>query len=117
VDDHLSNHGFLHVGHGRWRLAPAFDLNPFPDKGREPKTWLTEETGPTGAIQDAMQAASYFHLDKAGSLRILGEVYRAVSQWRKVARSVAVGMTSAELKAFERAFEHEETANARRLLA
>jgi len=45
VDDHLNNHGFLHVGHGQWRLAPAFDLNPFPDKGRDPKTWLTEETG------------------------------------------------------------------------
>jgi serine/threonine-protein kinase HipA len=22
VDDHLNNHGFLHMGHGQWRLAP-----------------------------------------------------------------------------------------------
>lgn len=35
VDDHLQNLGFLYVGQGRWRLAPAFDLNPFPDKDRE----------------------------------------------------------------------------------
>jgi hypothetical protein len=29
-------------------VSRQFDLNPFPDKGRDPKTWLTEETGPTG---------------------------------------------------------------------
>ena len=38
---HLQNHGFLYAGRGQWRLAPAFDLNPFPDKDRELKTWLT----------------------------------------------------------------------------
>jgi hypothetical protein len=30
VDDHLRNHGFLHADRGQWRLAPAFDVNPFP---------------------------------------------------------------------------------------
>jgi serine/threonine-protein kinase HipA len=30
VDDHLLNLGFLAAADGRWRLAPAFDLNPFP---------------------------------------------------------------------------------------
>jgi serine/threonine-protein kinase HipA len=28
VDDHLQNHGFLHVAHGQWRLAPAFRHQP-----------------------------------------------------------------------------------------
>jgi serine/threonine-protein kinase HipA len=46
VDDHLQNHGFLHVAHGQWRLAPAFDINPFPDKEQESKTWLSEQDGP-----------------------------------------------------------------------
>ena len=32
VDDQLQNHGFLHMEHGLWCLAPAFDINPFPDK-------------------------------------------------------------------------------------
>jgi hypothetical protein len=58
----------------------AFDLNPFPDKGRDPKTWLTEETGPTGKIEAALRAASYFHLTDEGALRILGEVHGAVSR-------------------------------------
>ena len=116
VDDHLNNHGFLHVGHGQWRLAPAFDLNPFPDKGRDPKTWLTEGTGPTGRIEDAMRAAAYFHLTDEESLRILGEVYSAVSRWRQVAKDAAVGMTAAESEAFEPAFEHEEAQSAKRRL-
>jgi serine/threonine-protein kinase HipA len=30
-DDHLRNHGFLR-GRGGWRLSPAFDLDPNPDK-------------------------------------------------------------------------------------
>jgi serine/threonine-protein kinase HipA len=32
VDDHLWNLGVLYAGGGLWRLAPAFDLNPFPDR-------------------------------------------------------------------------------------
>jgi len=32
VDDHMRNHGFLHVEKNQWRLSPAFDINPFPDK-------------------------------------------------------------------------------------
>jgi serine/threonine-protein kinase HipA len=117
IDDHLNNHGFLHVGHGQWRLAPAFDLNPFPDKGRDPKTWLTEQTGPTGKIEDALEAASCFHLTDEDALCILGEVHRAVSHWRRVAKNAEVGMTTAETEAFEAAFEHEETRSARRRLA
>src|SRR5260370_21293406 len=114
VDDHLNNHGFLHVGHGQWRLAPAFDLHPFRDKGRDPKTWLTEETGPTGKIEDALRAASYFHLTDEGALRILGEVHSAVSRWRQVARGAVVGMSAAASGAFEAAFVHEETPRAKR---
>ena len=39
VDDHLWNVGVLYAGEGQWRLAPAFDVNPFPDRVRESKTW------------------------------------------------------------------------------
>jgi len=40
VDDHLRNHGFLHVDREFWRLSPAFDINPSPDRVRELKTWI-----------------------------------------------------------------------------
>lgn len=117
VDDHLHNHGFLHVGHGQWQLAPAFDLNPFPDKERELKTWLTEESGPSGSIDDALLAAPFFHLDPGAAARILGEVVRAVMQWQAVAMSPGVEMTSQETDAFVPAFEHEQLDLAKRRLS
>ncbi len=117
VDDHLHNHGFLHVGHGQWQLAPAFDLNPFPDKERELKTWLTEDSGPTGSIEDALAATPFFHIDQSTAQRILGEVVQAVLRWREVAMSPGVDMTIQELDAFVPAFEHEELELAKRRVA
>lgn len=103
VDDHLKNHGFLHAGRGLWRLAPAFDLNPFPHRARELKTWISEDAGPEASL-DALRAASpYFRLASARRDEILGEVRRAVSSWREVGADL--GMSRNELDAFEDAFE------------
>lgn len=116
VDDHLQNHGFLHLGHGQWRLAPAFDINPMPDKDRELKTWLTEESGPTGSIEEAVAAAGHFHLTRQAALDVLATVYRAVLSWREVAVSKEIGMTAREAAEFEPAFEHAELVATKRLL-
>jgi len=116
VDDHLQNHGFLHVGHGQWRLAPAFDINPMPDKDRELKTWLTEDSGPSGSIEEALGAARHFHLTRPQALDVLASVYRAVLNWRDDARTPHVGMTAREVAEFEPAFEHTELAAAKRLV-
>ena len=114
VDDHLRNHGFLHLQHGHWRLAPAFDLNPFPDRVRELKTWISEETGPEASIAGLLSITAYCRLPLPRAKSILREVERAVSQWRDTGR--ALGMTARELKAFEDAFEHPERAAARRAM-
>lgn len=116
VDDHLQNHGFLHVEHGLWRLAPAFDINPFPDKDRESKTWLTEQDGPITDVQMLLARASYFALDEARALAVLGEVYAAVSSWRQVALSPEVGLRTVELDDFAPAFEHKQMDAAAALL-
>ena len=60
VDDHLRNHGFLHVDLGQWRLAPGFDINPFPDRVHELKTWVSEDAGPEATIEALMSALPYF---------------------------------------------------------
>ena len=114
VDDHLRNHGFLHLQHGHWRLAPAFDLNPFPDRIRELKTWISEETGPEATIAGLLSITAYCRLPLPRAKSILREVERAVSQWRDTGR--ALGMTARELKAFEDAFEHPERVAARRAM-
>ncbi|ACF43806.1 type II toxin-antitoxin system HipA family toxin [Pelodictyon phaeoclathratiforme] len=116
VDDHLHNHGFLHVGHGQWRLAPAFDLNPFPDKDQELKTWLTEDTGPVSSIKDVLLVAAQFWLERERALEILRQVYTAVENWRVVALTATVGMEPHDLVDFAPAFEHAQMKLAATLL-
>ena len=116
VDDHLHNLGFLHVENGLWRLAPAFDINPFPDKTNESKTWLSEEDGPITAVSDLMARASYFSLGPDEALAVLAEVVHAVSEWKVVAMSAAVGLKAKETNDFAPAFEHDQMAASRSLL-
>jgi serine/threonine-protein kinase HipA len=106
VDDHLLNHGFLHVEHGKWRLSPAFDLNPFPERVRELKTWISEETGPEASVRALRSVTRYFGLTTTRASRILREVASAVAGWRKTGR--ALGMSKVELDQFAPAFEHPE---------
>ena len=117
VDDHLQNLGFLHQGQGHWRLAPQFDLNPFPDKDRESKTWLSENTGPITSLDMLMAQAAYFSLPPAAALKVLAEVVTAVCDWRTVALDAEVGLSPGELDDFAPAFEHAEMDAARDLLA
>jgi serine/threonine-protein kinase HipA len=111
VDDHLRNHGFLHVDRGQWRLSPAFDVNPFPERARELKTWVSEEAGPEATIEALMSVLAYFRIAPARAREILSLVERAVSQWRAVGRGL--GMTASELDQFAEAFEHDQRAAAR----
>lgn len=115
VDDHLVNHGFLHVDRGQWRLAPAFDLNPFPDRARELKTWISEEAGPRATVEALLSVAPYFRLKSRRAREILAGVEAAVARWREV--GCELGMTDAELEPFTDAFEHGERTAARRALS
>ena len=107
VDDHLQNIGFLYAGSNQWRLSPAFDLNPFPDKDRESKTWLSEDTGPVTSLGQLLDIAPLFLLERHEAERVAAEVARVVSTWREVAVSAEVGLSVGELDAFAPAFEHE----------
>lgn len=116
VDDHLQNIGFLYMGNNQWQLSPAFDINPMPDKDRESKTWLSEDTGPIVSMAQLMSRASQFSLNNAQALTIVGEVVNAVSQWRTVGQSVEVGMIPQELNDFDLAFNHIDLEDARKLI-
>jgi len=116
VDDHLRNHGFLHVARGLWRLAPAFDINPFPDKDRESKTWLSEKDGPITDLRMLLARAAGFALSAEQALGVVAEVHAAVSNWRALASGPQVGLKTAELDDFASAFEHAQMAQAARVL-
>jgi len=112
-DDHLRNHGFLMQTPGRWSLSPAYDLNPVPemDRARVSKTAISESLDePT--IAGALAAATRFGLKPAESKKILGEVFAAVSVWRKTGRQLH--LKAATLDAYASAFDHpllDETRN------
>jgi serine/threonine-protein kinase HipA len=113
VDDHLHNHGFLHAAHGQWRLAPAFDINPFPERARELKTWISEQSGPEASVESLMSICAYCRIDLPKAKSILRFVNQAVGRWRELGREI--GMTALELDQFSDAFEHEQAAAARRI--
>jgi serine/threonine-protein kinase HipA len=116
VDDHVQNHGFLHVENGQWRLAPAFDINPFPDKDQELKLWLDESYGPVDSIEAVVRAAGYFRLDGAGVQRVLGNVHKAITDWKSVARLAEIGMSEQDVEDFAPAFENQQMRIAKTLL-
>ena len=74
LDDHLRNHGFLYARDNKWRLSPAYDLNPVPlvDKARELSTWISEE-GPEADLDIARRAAPFFALKEDQAEGITGD--------------------------------------------
>jgi serine/threonine-protein kinase HipA len=116
IDDHLQNLGFLHITQDKWKLSPAFDINPFPDKDRESKTWLSEEMGPVVDVTQLTENCNYFALTLPKALKVLGEVHQAVANWRTLALSASVGLQRQELDNFAPAFEHDQMEKARGLL-
>ena len=106
VDDHLRNHGFLHEDREFWRLSPAFDINPSPERVREMKTWISEDTGPDMTIDALMSVIAYFRIKSTRAKEILSEVAHAVDNWHAAGRTL--GMSEDELEPFADAFEHSE---------
>jgi serine/threonine-protein kinase HipA len=114
VDDHLRNHGFLHENREFWRLSPAFDINPSPERVRESKTWISEDAGPDMTIDALMSVIAYFRITKARAREILKEVAYSVENWRATGQSI--GMSDEELEPFIDAFEHAERTAAKKLI-
>ena len=87
-DDHLRNHGFLRRSDG-WHLAPAFDLNPMPDK---PEHELAIDAADhTGDLELLVGTADYYRLAPSYAERIVDEVRTAVSAWEGVAAAANLG--------------------------
>lgn len=113
VDDHLSNHAFLFDGKG-WCMSPAFDLNPFPEKRRVLKLWVSEAHGPDARIENALDACGHFGLDEEDALQILLEITNVVKDWRQYANSIY--LDGRDRCAIANAFEHEEIEICKKLL-
>ena len=113
-DDHLKNHGLLHVANGLWALSPAFDINPQPHRHRHLETGISELSGNEASIEAALEASPFFEIGRDAARTMLGDTVRAIDgRWRIECRKA--GMSARETRSYTPAFEHEETRIAWRL--
>lgn len=87
-DDHLRNHGFLRTRTG-WRLAPAFDLNPLPEKVEH--ELAIDEGVHAGDIDLVLETAPFYRLGARDARAIVDDVRTALSAWPAIAASVPLG--------------------------
>ena len=112
-DDHLKNHGLLHVGGGRWVLSPAFDINPQPHRRRHLETGISELSD-TASIEAAVEAAPFFDIEHAAAVAMLSGMVSTIDErWRACCSEA--GMTAREIERYEPAFDHAESRSARRI--
>ncbi|MGO4703133.1 type II toxin-antitoxin system HipA family toxin [Dyella sp. 2RAB6] len=91
-NDHLRNHGFLREGNG-WRLSPAFDINPNPEK--DAHVLAIDEVDPTPDSTLWKHSAEFYRVPGKRLATIEREVREAVAAWPEVARHA--GATRGEI--------------------
>lgn len=92
ADDHLRNHGFIHVQGQGWRLSPAYDVVPQPDMGPRMPRQLTLGVGMDGSrgatLENALSSCTVFGLAKDEGRSIIQQMkHRFVSQWQATYKS------------------------------
>ena len=91
----------------RWRLSPAYDLNPVPlDVRPRVLTLAITLDDATANLDLAFEVAEYFGVSATDARRITGEVGMAVSRWRDEASRV--GIDRAAIDRMASAFEHDD---------
>lgn len=87
TDDHLRNHGFI-LTHDGWILSPAYDLNPSIDK--DGLALNIDMDNNALDFELAKSVGDYFRLNSAEMEKILDEVKKAVSDWKKEAKKIGI---------------------------
>lgn len=95
-DDHLRNHGFLR-GRTGWCLAPAFDLNPAPERAEH--VLAIDETDARPSLANLRATAPFYRLNERKAARIESAVRAAVATWHDVALTLGIGPREREVLA------------------
>lgn len=98
-DDHLRNHGFLRTRTG-WRLAPAFDVNPSPE--RHEHALALDDSVRVADLDLVRATAPLYRLSPEQAEGTIGEVSSAVARWHAAARDA--GLPSEEIERLATAF-------------
>lgn len=104
-DDHLRNHGFLLTPTG-WRLAPAFDLNPNPD--RADHVLNIDESDSRPSLATVIETSEWYVGSKDRGRMIVAQVLHETQAWRRTAQGLRIARADIELTAA--AFAESEAA-------
>ena len=82
-DDHLKNHGFVYAGSDRWRLSPAFDINPSPSRHRVLETGIVQGGSFDASIELALNACEFFDIESAQARKFATQTAKTIrTNWR-----------------------------------
>lgn len=82
-DDHLRNHGFIRDVTG-WRLSPAYDMNPNPNKTSHALTLDGYIAEPN--LKAAVSCADMYRLTAARANELVEEIHGVIKEWRDEAK-------------------------------
>jgi serine/threonine-protein kinase HipA len=115
TDDHLKNHGFVYAGSNRWRLSPAFDINPSPTRHRVLETGIVQGGSFDASLDMAIEACDFFDLGFADAKQQVSQMATTIARnWKKALRKE--GATLDDVKIYATAFEHEDAERALKYL-
>lgn len=92
-DDHLRNHGFLHIG-GEWRLSPVFDLESDPLKTLH-RLELDDTGTYTGDIDSVIETSAYYGLTRDKASVLAKDMSSTIQTWKS--RALKLGATSHDI--------------------
>ncbi|BDQ35441.1 type II toxin-antitoxin system HipA family toxin [Pseudodesulfovibrio portus] len=107
-DDHLKNHGFLYdTTSGKWRLSPAYDIVPQPQREGDEASRLTLGVGKLGRVatlENALSRCADFDLDLPKAREIIHGMATLVREnWREENRQA--GIPEVKLRLIEEAYK------------
>ncbi len=106
TDDHLKNHGFIYAGRNRWRLSPAFDINPSPTRQRILQTGIMEGEPFEASLARALDTARFFDIEQEKANKMASQMAIVINDnWRDFLRSE--GASASEISSFATAFQHD----------
>lgn len=106
-DDHLKNHGFIYAGGDRWRLSPAFDINPSPSRHRVLETGIIQGGSFDASLAIALEACEFFDVKSESAKSHASEMAKTVTgNWKHALR--VEGCSSNDVQSYSSAFQHDE---------
>ena len=87
-DNNLKNYGFIYAGGDRWRLSPAFDINPTPSRRQVLRTGIIQGGSFDASLEIALEAAEFFDLTPDDARQQASWMAKTIaSNWKQALRA------------------------------